>query len=102
LQGLDQFLDTELQVPVSVANPLSFVKVSTKQFDPAYLDSLAPIFAVALGLAEREAVYLANPPDPGLKASKKAAPAAPSGVTGSFKLPFGKKDKGASGTVVSE
>jgi type IV pilus assembly protein PilM len=102
LQGLDQFLDTELQVPVTVANPLSSVKVATKQFDPAYLESLAPVFAVALGLAEREAVYLANPPDPGLKAAKKAAAPSASGAGGSFKLPFGKKDNGGSGTVVSE
>ncbi len=98
LHGLDQFLDTELQVPVTVANPLSNVKVSTKQFDPSYLDSIAPIFAVALGLAEREAVYQANPLEPGQKSSKKPVAAA---TGGGFKMPFGKKSAGSE-TVVSE
>ncbi len=107
LKGLDQFLDTELQVPVSVANPFSGVKVSTKQYDPSYLNSIAPSFAVALGLAEREAVYIANPPDPALKSAKKvAAPAAGGGlsaIAGKLKIPsFGKKAQAASGTTDSE
>jgi type IV pilus assembly protein PilM len=102
LKGLDNFLDTELQVPVTVANPFAAVNVSTKQYDPGYLASIAPMFAVALGLAEREAVFQANPPDPSLKAAKKAQAPAASSITGNFKLPFGKKDKTGTGTAVSE
>jgi type IV pilus assembly protein PilM len=102
LKGLDQFLDTELQVPVTVANPFQGVNVSTKQYDPTYLATIAPMFAVALGLAERESVFQANPPEVAQKASKKAPAAPGGGGTGSFKLPFGKKHKGASGTAVSE
>jgi type IV pilus assembly protein PilM len=105
LKGLDQFLDTELQVPVSIANPLANVKVSTKQYDPVYLGTIAPMFAVALGLAEREAVFLANPPDPTSKVSKKKALPADGEVPApkaGFKLPFGKKEKKETGAPAPE
>jgi type IV pilus assembly protein PilM len=101
LHGLDQFLDAELQVPVTVANPFQGVHVATKQYDPAYLTSIASIFSVAVGLAEREAVLQANPPDPGLKAPKATSPSI-ANITGKFKLPFGKKDQAAAGAPVSE
>jgi type IV pilus assembly protein PilM len=108
LKGLDQFLDTELQVPVVVANPLNGLNIATKQFDPSYLNSIAPIFTVAIGLAEREAVYHANPPDPALKAPLKIPGVSAGGgggmgkFTSGFKLPFGKKTQGTSGAPVSE
>lgn len=56
-----QFLQNELQVPVSLADPLFQVTVSAKRYDPAYLQTIAPTFAVAMGLAVRNVVFDANP-----------------------------------------
>jgi len=61
LVNLDQFLQNELQIPVLIADPFSGMQVVSKHYDPAYLRTLASSFAVAVGLAAREAVYDANP-----------------------------------------
>jgi type IV pilus assembly protein PilM len=61
LKHIDQFLQAELQVPVSIANPFSGMAVSSKNFDPAYLRTIASGFTIAVGLAAREAVFEANP-----------------------------------------
>jgi type IV pilus assembly protein PilM len=53
LDGLDRFLSAQLGLPVEVANPLRSVGVSAKM-DAAYLEEVAPVFAVSLGLAVRE------------------------------------------------
>jgi type IV pilus assembly protein PilM len=105
LPGIDQFLQAELQVPVQIANPFSGLSVTTKSFDSRYLESIAPVFTVAVGLAERNAVFAANP-EPSAKKTKVAAAApaaagagAPKAKAG-FKMPsfsFGKKGKAAGG-----
>jgi type IV pilus assembly protein PilM len=61
LKNIDQFLQAELQVPVTIANPFSGMAVSSKNFDPAYLRTIASGFTIAVGLAAREAVFEANP-----------------------------------------
>jgi type IV pilus assembly protein PilM len=61
LVNLDQFLQNELQIPVSVADPFSGMQVVSKHYDPSYLRALASSFCVAVGLAARDAVYDANP-----------------------------------------
>ena len=81
LRNIDQFLQAELQVPVSVANPFAGMAVSSKNFDPAYLRTIASGFSIAVGLAAREAVFEANPAPKKARAPKasknaKAAPAA--------------------------
>jgi type IV pilus assembly protein PilM len=83
LPGLDQFLDHELQVPVSIADPLANFTVTAKNFDPAYLQSIAPVFGIAAGLAAREGVFAANPPIPQAKAPR--APKAGGGTSKFFK-----------------
>lgn len=70
LPGLDQFLDHELQVPVTIADPLANFTVSAKNFDPSYLQTIAPVFTIAAGLAAREGVFAANPPIPQAKAPR--------------------------------
>ena len=79
LTNLAAFLQNELQTPVSVANALDGMTVTSKHFDPAYLQTIAPAFTIAVGLAARDAVFGANPapkkPKP-VKASKAAAPSA--------------------------
>ncbi len=61
LKNFDVFLQNELQVPVSVADPLQGLNVASKHYDPAYLQTIAPVFTVAVGLAARNAVFDANP-----------------------------------------
>lgn len=79
LPNFAQFLQNELQVPVAVADPLAQVTVSAKRYDPAYLQTVAPTFAVAMGLAVRSIVFDANPapkvpkPPKPVKAKKGAA-----------------------------
>ncbi len=79
LVGLDKYLDHELQVPVQVASPLTGLTVTTKNFDPRYLQTIAPLFTVAIGLAARQVVFQANPLPVMKKQKKLAAGAAPGG-----------------------
>ncbi len=61
LANFAPFLQNELQVPVSLAAPLAGLEVASKNYDPSYLNTIAPTFTVALGLAARNAVLEANP-----------------------------------------
>ena len=61
LGNLGPFLQHELQVPVLVADPMSGLDVTSKHYDAQYLQLIAPVFAIALGLAARDAVFEANP-----------------------------------------
>jgi cell division ATPase FtsA len=82
LPGLDKFLDQELQVPVQVASPFAGLSVTTKSFDPRYLQTIAPLFTVAVGLAGRNAVFAANP----LPVVKKQPSASGAGSGGKSKF----------------
>lgn len=73
LKNFAPFLQNELQVPVAVADPLQGLNVTSKHYDPAYLQTIAPAFTVALGLAARNAVFDANPALRVPKAPKGAA-----------------------------
>ena len=61
MHNIGVFLQNELQVPVIVADPFAGMAVMSKHYDPQYLQSIASSFAVAFGLAAREAVFNANP-----------------------------------------
>ena len=80
LTNLAAFLQNELQTPVSVANALQGMTVTSKHYDPAYLATIAPVFTVAVGLAARDAVFGANPlpkkPKPAKAPSVPKAPKA--------------------------
>jgi len=77
LTNIAQFLQNELQVPVAVANPFAGVTVASKHYDPQYLSTIASSFAVAFGLAAREAVFDVNPA-PRTPKRVRAVKAAPS------------------------
>jgi type IV pilus assembly protein PilM len=53
IKGLDRFLSNRLGLPVSVADPFRGLYYSDKLFDPAYLQEMAPVAAVSVGLALR-------------------------------------------------
>ena len=53
IRGLDRFLGAHLGLPVSVANPFDRVYCDDSQFDAAYLQDMAPLAAVGVGLALR-------------------------------------------------
>ena len=53
LKGLALFLGTHLGLPVSVENPFDRIYCDDSQFDTAYLQDMAPLAAVATGLALR-------------------------------------------------
>ena len=56
LPGLDQFVQHDMGIPTVVSNPFNNVAVQARQMAPDYLAQTAPAFAVALGLAARDAV----------------------------------------------
>ena len=53
IKGLDRFLGAHLGLPVSVANPFDRIYCDASQFDALYLQDMAPLAAVAVGLALR-------------------------------------------------
>jgi type IV pilus assembly protein PilM len=81
LKNFAPFLQSELQVPVEVADPLRGLSVSSRNYDPSYLQTIAPMFAVAVGLAARNAVFDANPLSRSARPPKGSAPAPAAGAT---------------------
>jgi type IV pilus assembly protein PilM len=61
MPGLAKFLEDDLGIPVSVADPLAHIEVGGKRADPAYVKDVASLLPVALGLAMRD--MLAEPAD---------------------------------------
>ena len=53
IKGLDHFFSAHLGLPVNVANPFDRMDCNDGQFDPTYLQDMAPLAAVAVGLALR-------------------------------------------------
>ena len=53
-EGLDKSIADKLGVPVEVVNPFSAINYNEKNFDPDYIDDVAPSFGVAVGLALRK------------------------------------------------
>jgi type IV pilus assembly protein PilM len=53
IKGLDRFLSDRLGLAVEVANPFRNLHYSEKVFDPGYLQEMAPLAAVCVGLALR-------------------------------------------------
>jgi type IV pilus assembly protein PilM len=56
IPNLDQFVQSDLGIPTVVANPFASVKVAAKQMSTERLTEIAPAFAVAVGLATRDAL----------------------------------------------
>jgi type IV pilus assembly protein PilM len=55
LPGLVEYLSENLEIPSEVANPLRHIRAEAKEFDPEYLEVIAPQLAVSVGLALRQA-----------------------------------------------
>lgn len=53
LKGLDRFCSERLGLPVDIANPFLNLQYNEKTFDPEYLQEMAPVAAVGVGLALR-------------------------------------------------
>lgn len=53
LNGLAPFLTDKLGVGVEVINPFKNIKINPKEFDPEYIQHIAPAASVAVGLAIR-------------------------------------------------
>ncbi|MBI3089088.1 MAG: type IV pilus assembly protein PilM [Candidatus Tectomicrobia bacterium] len=55
IQGVAQLLSEETELPVELANPFAALKVNPKVFDEEFLQAMAPVAAVSVGLALRSA-----------------------------------------------
>jgi len=66
LKNLASFIEAEMGIPTHVANPLQKLQVTSKNFSQDYLEDIATLFPVSIGLAASELV--APPP---VKASRK-------------------------------
>lgn len=56
IDGIDQFLAGFLHCPVEISNPFKNIKVDEQQFDLEYIEEMAPLAAVSVGLALRSPV----------------------------------------------
>ena len=54
VKGLNKVMSEKLGLPVEVANPFNAISYNKKKFDPDYIESIAPSFGVAVGLAIRQ------------------------------------------------
>jgi type IV pilus assembly protein PilM len=66
LPGLADFLAANLEVPVAVGNPLSYLAAGPKA-DSQYLQDVGPFFSVSVGLAARELMQDTVAPRPKTK-----------------------------------
>ena len=53
MHNLQSFVQQRLGLNVEILNPFKSIKYSDKDFDPEYLQEIAPIMSVAMGLATR-------------------------------------------------
>lgn len=53
IERFTTILAERLEVPVEVTNPFKNIKVDPRKFDAAYMESVSPMFGVAVGLAIR-------------------------------------------------
>jgi type IV pilus assembly protein PilM len=56
MKNLDKFLAQELGIPASVADPLTHQEALVRRYSQPYLQEVAPIISVALGLAIRDMI----------------------------------------------
>lgn len=57
LKHLDRLLESELSVPVVIADPFQAVPVQSTRYPQEYLREIAPFFTVSVGLGLRETVF---------------------------------------------
>lgn len=54
LEGIDTLVSKELGLDCDIINPFRNIKVNTRQFDQEYVETIAPMAVVAIGLALRK------------------------------------------------
>ena len=53
IHGLRELLSERFEAPVEILNPFLNVRYSQKEFDPEFIEDIAPSAAIAVGLAVR-------------------------------------------------
>ena len=53
IEGIDKFMSGKLEIPVEIANSFRKIEVNEKVYDPEYIEYMAPIAVVGVGLAMR-------------------------------------------------
>jgi type IV pilus assembly protein PilM len=53
IEGLPKIMEDELGIPVEIVNPFNNIEINPKYFDVGYIQDIAPMCAVAVGLALR-------------------------------------------------
>ncbi|HLC26683.1 MAG TPA: type IV pilus assembly protein PilM [bacterium] len=53
IQGIDRYMSDTFGIPVEIADPFRQIQVSDSDFDPEYIRQMAPVAAIAVGLALR-------------------------------------------------
>lgn len=53
MQGLPEFLNERLGIPVEIIEPFKNILINPKRFDPDYISSIAPMMDIAVGLGLR-------------------------------------------------
>jgi len=48
-----EYLESQLAIPVELLDPFRLIKMNEKEFDPEYIQTIGPLFSVAVGLAMR-------------------------------------------------
>ncbi len=56
LRNLAPFLEAELGIPTRVAEPLSTVSVTSKNYSPQHLEEIASLFPISIGLGARDLI----------------------------------------------
>jgi type IV pilus assembly protein PilM len=57
VRGVEGFFADQLKIPVEILDPMKGLKVSSKKFDQATIEEMAPMATVAVGLATRRFDY---------------------------------------------
>jgi len=55
IPALFKTIESRVGVPVEIMNPFKAIEVDERRFDPAFITEVAPMAAVAVGLALRKA-----------------------------------------------
>ncbi|MBI4378857.1 MAG: type IV pilus assembly protein PilM [Nitrospinae bacterium] len=53
ISGIEKILTENFDIPTEKINPFEKIKVNPKIFDPEYIQEMAPVFAIGVGLAIR-------------------------------------------------
>lgn len=54
IRGIDKFITSILGIPTELMNPFKNLQINRREFDPEYVEEMAPLAAVGVGLAMRK------------------------------------------------